>query len=113
MQVSKLVLAVKNMLEENLEDICFGLMLYAGHGMIRDGVQCILLNQYSKKSEFYMLHSVERDIRYVSELCKNAYLVGIFACCREIFIPKIHCACVKATDVTEAKLIFEEKEKTE
>ena len=88
-------------------------MLYAGHGMIREGSQCIVLNQFDAKYEFYQLRPVERDIRLISGTYKNSYLVGIFACCREIFIPKIHCACVWAADLAEAKHVFEEKDKAE
>ena len=88
-------------------------MLYAGHGMIKEGSQCIILNHFDEKQEFYRLRPVEKDIRLISGTYKNSYLVGIFACCREIFIPNKHCKCVKAADVAEAKLFFEEKAKAE
>ena len=80
-----------NMFEKNPETKHFGLFLYAGHGMIRDGTQYILLNQLDKKAGFYVMHSVELKIRALSKTCLNSYIVAIFACCRQNFSPKKHC----------------------
>ena len=104
--MNKLILGVHKMLKKEPDVKYFGLLLYAGHGMIRDGVQCFLINQFSKQDEFYVLNSVETNIRDISKWNKNAYLVAIFACCREIFIKTRHCKCIGATSVVEAKGII-------
>ena len=44
----------------------FGLFLYAGHGMIKDGLQYILLNELDKNKGFYVLNQVEKEIRLLS-----------------------------------------------
>ena len=93
-----------------------GLFLHAGHGMMRDGVQCFVLNQFQKKlpngQGYYYLQSVEIDIRNLSKQCKNAYIVAIFACCREIFIKDMHCTCFGKTK-EEATAAFDNLEATE
>ena len=60
----------------------FGLFLYAGHGMIKDGLQYILLNELDKNKGFYVLNQVEKEIRLLTANYMNCYLVAIFACCR-------------------------------
>ena len=68
----------------------FGLFMYAGHGMIKNGSQYILLNQYDEKNGFYYMHPVETQIRTLSKNFLNCYIVAIFACCRQNFSPGIH-----------------------
>ena len=106
-----------NMFEKNPETKHFGLFLYAGHGMIRDGTQYILLNQLDKKAGFYVMHSVELKIRALSKTCLNSYIVAIFACCRQNFSPKKHCgflgravaeAQLKERDLNENMIEFHE-----
>ena len=101
--MTKLILGVHKMLKKEPDVKYFGLLLFAGHGMIKDGVQCFLINQFSKRDEFYVLNTVETNIRNISKWNKNAYLVAIFACCREIYFKTRHCSCVGATNVAEAK----------
>ena len=96
-------------MKKNPELKFFGMLLFAGHGMIFEGRQTLLLNQFDKKREFYWLDPIEQNFRNASSICKNSYLVGIVACCREIFIKERHCDCVKAVDAEEATKIFEEK----
>ena len=40
----KCMYEIDKMLKSRPEIKHFGLLLYAGHGMIRDGVQCFVLN---------------------------------------------------------------------
>ena len=64
--VSKLMLGIRKMLKKKPDSLYFGLLLYAGHGMIRDGVQNFVLNQFDKSLGFYKLMKVELDIRSLS-----------------------------------------------
>ena len=80
----------------------FGLLLFAGHGMIKDGVQCFVLNQFNKIVGFYKLDAVESHIRGISKQCKNGYFVAAFACCREIWLEEKHANCVGAKSLEEA-----------
>ena len=98
------------MLKANPDVKYFGLLLYAGHGMIRDGVQCFVLNQLNKSQGYYYLQAVETDIRNISMHCKNSYILATFACCREIFVKTMHCNCVWAKDKIEAEQIFADKD---
>ena len=99
---------MKKMLRDKPESLFFGLLLFAGHGMIKEGVQAFVLNQFDPNIGFYKLIKIELNIRYTSNELKNAYLVAIFACCREIYRKTIHCSCVGAEDVAEAQKKFDE-----
>ena len=67
-------------------EIIFILSVFASHGMIRDGRQVILVNEYDKATGFYKLLGVEENIRMAARMNSNAYYVCIFACCREILL---------------------------
>ena len=60
--------------------------LFASHGMIREGRQVILINEFDKTAGFYKLLGVEENIRLAAKASNNAYYVCIFACCREILL---------------------------
>ena len=78
--------------------------------MIRDGVQCFVLNEFHKAVGYYKLDAVETNIRGISNQCKNGYIVGIFACCREIFVKSMHTNCFGADNKEEAQKQFEAKD---
>ena len=86
----------------------FCLLLFAGHGMINNGVQCFVLNQFSRLDQWYKLIAVEIDIRSLSKQCKNSYQVSVFACCRENFTKALHSGCVEAESPEEATKKFEQ-----
>ena len=111
--MSNFILGIFKMLKKSPESKFFGMLLYAGHGMIRDGRQNFLLNQFDKKKGFYQLSAIEENFRGIPAKYMNSYMVGIVACCREIYIKERHCNCVGAIDSAEATKIFEEKEAAE
>ena len=55
-----------------------------------DGRQVAVINSYNKNTTHYHLWGVEHDIRELASKNKNAYLMGVFACCREIFNSQTH-----------------------
>ena len=77
-------------------------LLFAGHGILKDGVQHVLLNQYDAKTQFYKLLAVEKKLRGWSEFYHNSYLISIFACCRQNYDPITMTGCIekkKALDI--------------
>ena len=44
---------------------------------------------------------------------RNAYFVGIFACCREIHIAKVHTNCRHCETLEEAKKIYADEDEWE
>ena len=74
-----------------------GMLLYAGHGMMKDGERCFVLNQFDAKNEFYQLHFIEDDIRCTSAIYQNSYLVAIFACHYETYNKNMHSFCFAAS----------------
>ena len=58
--------------------------------MIQDGRQVILVNEFDAKRGFYRLFAAEENLRNIAQKYPNAYLVTIFACCREIHLISQH-----------------------
>ena len=105
-EATQFILNLFKMLKAAPKKKFFGIMFLAGHGMIHEGSQRILLNQYDNKREFYKLFQIEKEIRNITMRFKNSYIVAVAACCREIYIPERHSGCVKASSVIEAEEIF-------
>ena len=70
----------------------------AGHGIQLDGRQTILINEFDKRSGFYKMWSIETNIRNWASRNTNTYIIGLFACCREIFSTKRHCGLFGGTE---------------
>ena len=80
---------LKSMLEEGKSQTppinYLVMFLFAGHGMIKEGAQVLLYNEFDKKTGFYKMFKAEEIIRNMAAEFDNSYLMGIFACCRQIF----------------------------
>ena len=80
------------------------LFCYASHGMIRDGRQVIILNEHSEKDTFYKIFGAEENMRTHARKFSNTYIVGIFACCREIFVISQHSGGINLAKKEELEL---------
>ena len=85
-EVTKVIEKLKSMLEEGKSQTppinYLVMFLFAGHGMIKEGAQVLLYNEFDKKSGFYKMFKAEEIIRNMAAEFDNSYLMGIFACCR-------------------------------
>ena len=72
--------------------------------MIRDGRQVILVNEFLSGNGFYKIFGVEENVRQMAQKFPNAYLVVIYACCREIFMVAYHSGGISLAQVNEIKL---------
>ena len=52
---------------------------------MQDGKEFALLNEFDKKENFYTKVAVEKKLRSWALIFPHAYLVCIFACCRQIY----------------------------
>ena len=59
------------------------IVFIAGHGVLKDGGQIILLNEFDKFKGYYKDHKTENQLRWLAKNFPNSYIVGIFACCRQ------------------------------
>ena len=75
-----------------------------------DGKQMAVVNDWDKKTTFYKMWPAEADIREGAKRNKNAYIIGVFACCREIFNSKTHRDLFGGTEV-QASVAFSTKRK--
>ena len=57
--------------------------------MLYEGEQVLLTNEFDKKTQFYKLFKAENKLRHLAEEYANAYLIGIFACCRQVYQEKL------------------------
>ena len=46
----------------------------------------MVINEYDRSKGFYKLFMAESKLRDLAERYSNAYLIGIFACCRQLYI---------------------------
>ena len=70
------------------------IFLFAGHGIMKDGMQCLVLNEFDTQTNFYKLLPVEDKIRLYGTVFPNSYNIAIFACCREVWDHnKMHKTC--------------------
>ena len=56
---SNLLLELNQLVKRNPHEIVFALSCYASHGMIMDGRQFILVNEFDSKKGFYKLYAAE------------------------------------------------------
>ena len=86
--------------EKPLETILI-MCLFAGHGMINDGRQVLLINEFDKSKTFYKTIGAEENIRMAAQNFQNAYYVVIFACCREILLRSRHTGGMSKADIEQ------------
>jgi hypothetical protein len=86
------------------EETVLALSCFASHGMIFSGRQVIHLNEFNSAKGFYKILAVEEIIRLLAQKYQNAYLVVIYACCREIFMVAHHSGGISLAQVNEIKL---------
>ena len=82
----KMTVDLNRLFKCNPHETVLALFCYACHGMIQDGRQVVLINEHSKVKGFYKFFGAEQNMRTAAMTYSNAYIVGIFACCREIFL---------------------------
>ena len=56
--------------------------LFAGHGMISNNEQVILMNEFDKSANFYKFFNAEATLRKLAVQANNVYIVAMYACCR-------------------------------
>ena len=61
------------------------IFLFAGHGILHDGMQSVLVNEYFSRTKFYKMFRAEAIIRGYAGSYPNSYIIGIFACCRQLY----------------------------
>ena len=69
----------------------FIVMAFACHGLQMDGKQTVVINSLNKREGYYHRMNAEQDIRDIAKKNSNTYVLGLFACCREIFRTNRHC----------------------
>ena len=56
--------------------------VFAGHAVLQDGMQALLINQSDDHKSFYERFAAEKYVKRTAEKCANAYNVAVFSCCR-------------------------------
>ena len=78
------------------------ILLFAGHGILKDGMQALVLNEYDNKTGFYKLFKAEDTVRKLSYVFNlNSYFICSFACCRELFDPVRMKGCIDGNKVSQ------------
>ena len=61
------------------------IFLFTGRGMMQEGQQVLLMNEFDKKTRFYKIFKAESKLRFLAETYPNSYMIGIFACSRQLY----------------------------
>ena len=88
-------------------------MFAAGHGILREGEQHLMLNFTNKYNPKFFLSPIEKIVRDISSNYSNSYIVCAFACCREIFSLEGFKKLVIAPTQSEAEMMIKELEQAE
>ena len=80
------------------------IFLFAGHGILKDGTQMMLYNEYDKRAGFYKMLQAEAKLRTWAEIYPNSYVIGIFACCRQNYNHATMTGCISKEDVDKYKM---------
>ena len=56
---------------------------YSGHGVLTEGMQALLLNEYDYKTKHLKMFNAEEKIRTLGELFPNTYHISLFSCERD------------------------------
>ena len=83
----------------------------AAHGILRDGKQTVLINEYDKKTGFYKVWNVEANIRLLASTFHNTYHIAFFACCREFYNSARHTGCFASKEEAEEYITRRKAEK--
>ena len=59
---------------------------FLGRGILKDGFQCFVLNEYDEVNKTYKLLPAEQQIRTFAEKHPNSYNIAIFDCTRMLQI---------------------------
>ena len=59
------------------------------HGVIKGGSQHVVINEFDQRNNFYKLWPAETTLNNLAENYSNSYVIGVFACCRQKYDPKI------------------------
>lgn len=69
--------------------------------MIQSGTQVLLTNEYDETKQFHKFIMAEQCMRSLACANENVYIIGLFACCRQIYNPAIHCNMVSKAKAEE------------
>ena len=58
------------------------MVVCAGHGMIIDNMQGLILNEYDEPQKFHKVFRIEAAAREIANKYHNSYVIGLFTCTR-------------------------------
>ena len=100
-ECNNITLNLNRLFKKFPDQIILAFSCYAGHGMIQDGRQIFLVNELAPSKGFYKIVGVEENMRKSALFNSNAYIIVIYACCREIFLVAQHCGGISLKQVDE------------
>ena len=77
------------------------IFFFAGHGILKDGGQHVLYNEFNPRSKFYKTLNAEQQLRHMANKLPNSYIIGIFACCRQLYNAGDMTGCVEYDETAE------------
>ena len=84
--------------------------LFATHGILFEGRQSILLNEF--KDNFYHQFAAEAKLRSWAGIFPHAYIISIFACCRQLYNKETMTGIPRGDKYAELKVHVDQFKKT-
>ena len=75
--------------------------------MERESKVNVLLNEYDKKTKFYVAVDLEFSLKFIARKLKNVYMVGVFGCGRRVYDPTKHKDMLNKEDAALKYEIFD------
>ena len=78
------------------------IVLIAGRGIVKDGTLMYALNEFDESTQFYWLVAIEEILKMMSVQLHNAYVIGLFACNRQLYFKQSMSNCMPAASVVQS-----------
>ena len=101
---------IQQKLEKSPKENIVIVYVLSGHGMIHDGRQVLLLNEFDKESKFYKFWPVEQHIRHIAKRHKNSYQIAFNSSCRQVFNKELG-DCFDKNDKSHGRNLNESEQK--
>ena len=97
----KAIRHITKRLQDNPETGHLILACFAGHGVQYNGQQALLTNEFDDRTSFYKMCHAERKVRTLTGMFRNAYVVAVFICCRDLSDKERHIGGVSPAQARE------------
>ena len=91
------------------EETFLVIYVVAGLGIVYEGKQMVLLNEFDERTKYFKTWAIEHDIHAIAKSYKNTHSIAILRLSRKIFVPDNIKEFFVGSTADEAQAYFVEK----